>query len=60
MISDSKPIAKELAQVNEFGKIQSDLDLKADEIIFKNLAKSRVVHSAASEEKPYVRRIIKQ
>jgi fructose-1,6-bisphosphatase len=40
--------------MNQFGKQQSDLDLKADEIIFNHLRKSGVVHSAASEEKPYV------
>jgi fructose-1,6-bisphosphatase len=40
--------------VNQFGKMQSDLDLKTDEIIFNHLKKSGVVHSAASEEKPYV------
>jgi fructose-1,6-bisphosphatase len=37
-----------------FGKTQSDLDIKADEIIFNHLRKSGVVHSAASEEKPFV------
>ena len=45
----------QLPQVNQFGKMQSDLDLKTDEIIFSHLKKSGVVHSAASEEKPYVR-----
>jgi len=37
-----------------FGKTQSDLDIEADKIIFEQLRKSGVVHSAASEEKPFV------
>jgi hypothetical protein len=48
-------IVHQLPQINQFGKTQSDLDLKADEIVFEHLRKSGVVHSAASEEKPYVR-----
>lgn len=36
------------------GKTKSDIDSKADEIIFTHLKKSGVVHSALSEEKPYV------
>ena len=43
-----------MSSQNEFGNSQSTLDLKADEIIFSYLKKSGVVHSAASEEKPYV------
>lgn len=39
---------------NAFGKQQSDIDLAADDIIFKNLEKSGVVYAAASEEKPRV------
>jgi fructose-1,6-bisphosphatase len=34
--------------------VQSDIDLTADDIIFKHLKKSGVVIGAASEEKPYV------
>jgi fructose-1,6-bisphosphatase len=34
--------------------VQSDIDLTADDIIFKHLKKSGVVMGAASEEKPYV------
>ncbi len=37
-----------------FGKTQSDVDIEADKIIFDMLKKSGVVHSAASEEKPFV------
>jgi fructose-1,6-bisphosphatase len=44
----------QLTQQNLFGKTQSDLDLEADRIIFEQLKNSGVVHSAASEEKPYV------
>ena len=51
-------IVRQLTSQNLFGKTQSDLDLKADEIIFNHLRKSGVVHSAASEEKPYVKRSI--
>lgn len=43
----------QLTQQNPFGKTQSDLDIQADEIIFQNLKKSGVVHSAAYEEKPF-------
>lgn len=39
---------------NEFGKIQSDIDLEADKIIFKHLKESGVVAAAASEESPSV------
>jgi sedoheptulose-bisphosphatase len=45
--------ATTLTSQNVFGKQQSDIDLKADDIIFKHLKKSGVVFSAASEEKPY-------
>jgi fructose-1,6-bisphosphatase len=34
--------------------MQSSIDLKADEVIFNHLKASGVVHSAASEERPYV------
>jgi fructose-1,6-bisphosphatase len=54
LILTCSSIVHQLAQQNQFGKTQSDLDIKADEIIFKNLRASGVVHSAASEEKPYV------
>lgn len=37
---------------NEFGKQQSDIDLKAEEIIMKHLKNSQVVAAAASEETP--------
>ena len=37
---------------NEFGKQQSDIDLKAEEIILKHLKGSGVVAAAASEETP--------
>jgi fructose-1,6-bisphosphatase len=47
-------IVHQLTQQNLFGKTQSDLDIEADKIIFEQLKKSGVVHSAASEEKPYV------
>jgi fructose-1,6-bisphosphatase len=47
-------IVHQLTQQNQFGKTQSDLDLEADKIIFEQLKKSGVVHSAASEEKPFV------
>ena len=47
-------IVHQLTQQNLFGKTQSDLDLEADKIIFEQLKKSGVVHSAASEEKPFV------
>jgi fructose-1,6-bisphosphatase len=43
--------------LNEFGKQQSDIDVKADEIIFRHLKESGVVAAAASEEKPYVSQI---
>ncbi len=38
---------------NQFGKQQSDLDLKAQEVIERHFKKSGVVYSIASEEKPY-------
>lgn len=47
-------IVHQLAQQNQFGKTQSDLDLKAEEIIVTHLKKSGVVHSTASEENPFV------
>ena len=43
-----------LKSKNQFGKLQSDIDLAADEIIFKHLKDSGVVFGAASEEKPTV------
>ena len=43
-----------LKSKNQFGKLQSDIDLAADEIIFKHLKESGVVFGAASEEKPTV------
>ena len=39
---------------NDFGKQQSDIDLAADDIIFKHLKACGVVYAAASEEKPRV------
>jgi fructose-1,6-bisphosphatase len=39
---------------NDFGKQQSDIDLAADDIIFKFLKETGVVYAAASEEKPRV------
>jgi len=39
---------------NSFGKQQSDIDLAADDIIFKFLKETGVVYAAASEEKPRV------
>lgn len=41
-----------VASKNAFGKLQSDIDLAADDIIFKHLTASGVVFGAASEEKP--------
>lgn len=52
--NDCFNIVHQLATQNQFGKTQSDLDLKAEDIIFNHLRKSGVVKSAASEEKPYV------
>lgn len=43
-----------LSQANQFSNQQTDLEIKADDIIFGHLKKSGVVHSAASEVKPYV------
>jgi len=43
-----------IASKNKFGKQQSDIDLAADDIIFKHLKASGVVHAAASEERPEV------
>jgi len=37
---------------NPFGKIQSDQDVKAEEIIQRNLHKSGVVYGFVSEETP--------
>ena len=37
---------------NEFGKVQSDIDLEANEIIIKHLKKSGVIYGCASEESP--------
>lgn len=39
---------------NQFGKQQSDLDLKANEIVFKHMKSAGVIHSALSEETPEV------
>lgn len=41
-----------LKSKNPFGKQQSDIDLKADDIIFKHLKASGVVYAAVSEERP--------
>lgn len=41
-----------VAQKNEFGKVQSDIDLEANEIIMKHLKTSGVIYGAASEEFP--------
>lgn len=46
--------AVEVTTQNQFGKIQKDIDLKADEIIFKHLKESGVVYGAISEENPVV------
>lgn len=43
-----------LTSKNEFGKLQSDIDVKADEIIFKHLKDSGVVYAGISEETPKV------
>lgn len=43
-----------LKSKNQFGKLQSDIDIAADDIIFKHLKESGVVFGAASEEKPTV------
>lgn len=43
-----------LKSKNQFGKLQSDIDIAADDIIFKHLKDSGVVFGAASEEKPAV------
>lgn len=37
---------------NEFGKIQSDIDLAANDIVFKHLKEAGVVFGCASEESP--------
>lgn len=37
---------------NEFGKVQSDIDLEANRIIFEHLQKSGVIFGYASEEFP--------
>lgn len=37
---------------NEFGKLQSDIDLEANEIIMRNLKSTGVIFGAASEECP--------
>ena len=47
-----------LKSKNQFGKLQSDIDLAADDIIFKHLKSSGVVFGAASEEKPNVSEFI--
>merc|ERR1711990_844444 len=41
-----------LKSKNKFGKLQSDIDIAADDIIFKHLKESGVVFGAASEERP--------
>jgi fructose-1,6-bisphosphatase len=41
-----------VASKNEFGKVQSDVDLEANEIIIKHLKKSGVIYGCASEESP--------
>ena len=46
-----------IAQRNEFGKSQSNIDLEADKIIFKHLKTSGVVFAAASEESPKINEI---
>lgn len=43
--------AMQVATMNPFGKQQSSIDLKADEIIFEHLKKSGVVFAAVSEER---------
>jgi fructose-1,6-bisphosphatase len=35
---------------NPFGKQQSDIDLKANDIVYRHLKLSGVVHAAVSEE----------
>lgn len=45
--------------MNQFGKQQSSIDLKADEIIFRHLKDSGVVYAAMSEERPYVNELNK-
>lgn len=37
---------------NEFGKVQSDIDLAANDIVAKHLASAGVVFGYASEEQP--------
>jgi len=46
-----------VASKNEFGKIQSDVDLEANEIIMKHLKASGVIYGAASEESPQLNKI---
>lgn len=41
-----------LNQRNEFGKLQSDIDIEANKIITKHLEASQVVAACASEEVP--------
>ena len=43
---------KTLSSRNEFGKLQSDIDLEANKIITKHLKNSQVVAACASEEVP--------
>lgn len=40
--------ASQLITHNEFGEIQSDIDLKGEEIILRHLKKSNCVYSAMS------------
>ena len=39
---------------NPFGKQQSDIDLKANEFVFKHMKAAGIVHAALSEETPEV------
>jgi len=48
-----------LTTKNPFGKQQSDIDLRANKMIFNQMKSSGVVYAAISEESPEVCKIIK-
>jgi len=46
-----------VASRNEFGKLQSDIDLAANDIVMGHLKNSGVIYGAASEESPQLNKI---
>ena len=46
-----------VASRNEFGKLQSDIDLAANDIVMGHLKSSGVIYGAASEESPQLNKI---